>query len=114
VAGLERPDGGRIAINGRTFFDAATGVDLPPQARRLGYVFQGYALFPHLTVGENVAFGLRGRPRAEQRRRAAEVIERLGLGGLERRAPRELSGGQQQRVALGRALAVDPQMRLLD
>jgi len=114
LAGLEQPDAGRIAINGRTFFDAAAGVNLRPQARRLGYVFQGYALFPHLTVGENVAFGLRGRPRAEQRRRAAEVIERLGLGGLERRAPRELSGGQQQRVALGRALAVDPELLLLD
>jgi len=114
LAGLERPDAGRIAINGRTFFDAAAGVNLPPQARRLGYVFQGYALFPHLTVGENVAFGLRGRPPAEQRRRAAEVIERLGLGGLEHRAPRELSGGQQQRVALGRALAVDPELLLLD
>ena len=114
LAGLERADGGRIAINGRTFFDAAAGVDLRPQERRLGYVFQGYALFPHLTVGQNIAFGLRGRPRGEQRRRAAEVIERLGLGGLEHRAPRELSGGQQQRVALGRALAVDPELLLLD
>jgi molybdate transport system ATP-binding protein len=114
LAGLERPDRGRIVINGRAFFDAATGVDLPPQQRRLGYVFQGYALFPHLTVGQNIAFGLRGRPRSEQRRRAAEVIARLELGGLEDRAPRELSGGQQQRVALGRALAVDPELLLLD
>jgi molybdate transport system ATP-binding protein len=114
LAGLERPDRGRIAINDRVFFDAAAGVDLPPQARRLGYVFQGYALFPHLTVGQNIAFGLRGRPRREQRQRAGEVIERLGLGGLEDRAPRELSGGQQQRVALGRALAVDPELLLLD
>jgi molybdate transport system ATP-binding protein len=114
LAGLERPDTGRIVVNDRVFFDATAGVDLPPQQRRIGYVFQGYALFPHLTVGENIAFGLRGRPRAEQRRRAGEVMERLGLRGLERRAPRELSGGQQQRVALGRALAVDPELLLLD
>jgi molybdate transport system ATP-binding protein len=114
LAGLERPDGGRMVVNGRVFFDSATGVDLPPQRRRIGYVFQGYALFPHLTVGQNVAFGLRDRPRAERRRRAAEVMERLGLAGLEHRAPRELSGGQQQRVALGRALAVDPDLLLLD
>lgn len=114
LAGLERPDGGRIVINGRTFFDTGTGVNLAPQARRLGYVFQGYALFPHLTVGQNVAFGLRGRPRSERRQRVAEVIARLGLDGLEHRAPRELSGGQQQRVALGRALAVDPELLLLD
>ena len=114
LAGLERPDRGRIVVNGRVFFDAATRVDLPPQQRRIGYVFQGYALFPHLTVGQNIAFGLRDRPRRERQRRAAEVVERLELGGLEHRAPRELSGGQQQRVALGRALAVDPELLLLD
>src|SRR5207249_5960289 len=83
LAGLLRPDAGRIVVDDRVFFDGATGVDLPPQARRIGYVFQGYALFTHLTVAANVAFGLRGRPRAERLRRSAEVIERLGLGGLE-------------------------------
>lgn len=114
LAGLERPDAGRIVVNGRVFFDSKTGVDLPPHHRRIGYVFQGYALFPHLSVGKNIAFGLRDRPRAERQRRSKEVIERLGLGGLERRLPRELSGGQQQRVALGRALAVDPDLLLLD
>ena len=66
LAGLVTPDAGRIVVDGRVFFDAATGVSLPPQARRVGYVFQGYALFPHLSVAENVAFGLRGRPRAER------------------------------------------------
>ena len=114
LAGLERPDRGRIVVNGTVFFDAARGIDLPPQRRHIGYVFQGYALFPHLTVAENVAFGLRDRPREERRKRAGEVIERLGLAGLAERSPRELSGGQQQRVALGRALAVDPELLLLD
>jgi molybdate transport system ATP-binding protein len=114
LAGLSRPDAGRIVVDGRVLFDSERGIDLPPRERRLGYVFQGYALFPHLSVADNVAFGLHGRPRAERRRRAGEVMERLGLGGLERRRPRELSGGQQQRVALGRALATDPALVLLD
>jgi molybdate transport system ATP-binding protein len=114
LAGLIRPTSGRIVVDGRVFFDSATGVNLPAQARRVGYVFQGYALFPHLTVADNVGFGLRGRPRAVRARRVAAVVEQLGLGGLERRYPRELSGGQRQRVALGRALAIEPALLLLD
>ncbi len=114
LAGLIRPDEGRVTVNGRVFFDSAAGVSLPPRSRRLGYVFQGYALFPHLTVAENVGFGLRDRPRAERRRRAAAVLERLELADVAERYPRELSGGQQQRVALGRALAPDPELLLLD
>jgi molybdate transport system ATP-binding protein len=114
LAGLLRPDAGRLVIDGRVFFDAATGVSLPPQARRIGYVFQGYALFPHRTVAQNVGFGLRRVARTRRDAKVAEVIARLGLMGLERRYPRELSGGQQQRVALGRALAVDPDLLLLD
>src|SRR2546426_9383769 len=114
LAGLVRPDTGRIVVGERVFFDAAAGVDLSPQQRRIGYVFQGYALFPHLTVWKNIAFGLQGRPRADRTRRAAEVIERLGLRGLEQRDPRELSGGQRQRGALRPAPAIDPALPLLD
>jgi molybdate transport system ATP-binding protein len=114
LAGLARPDAGRIVLDGRVLFDAAAGIDVPPRARRLGYVFQGYALFPHLTVADNVAFGLRAWPRSERHRRVAEVMARLGLTGLEQRRPAELSGGQRQRVALGRALAVEPALLLLD
>jgi molybdate transport system ATP-binding protein len=114
LAGLIRPDEGRIVVNGTVFFDSAARIDLPTQKRRLGYVFQGHALFPHLSVADNVAYGLHGRPRGERQRRTAEILERLGLGDLAARRPSELSGGQRQRVALGRALAPDPALLLLD
>jgi molybdate transport system ATP-binding protein len=114
LAGLVRPDSGRIVVNGTVFFDGARGVDVPTQRRRLGYVFQGYALFPHLNVRDNVAYGLRHLTASARRERTREVLERLGLADLASRRPRELSGGQQQRVALGRALAPDPALILLD
>ncbi|GJG85210.1 ABC transporter ATP-binding protein [Gemmatimonadetes bacterium T265] len=114
VAGLLRPDAGRVACRGRVLYDRAVGVDVPARARRVGYVFQQYALFPHLSVGENVAYGLGGRPRAERDARAAELLALVGLPNVERRRPRELSGGQQQRVALARALAPEPDLLLLD
>ncbi|OGK82128.1 MAG: hypothetical protein A2X52_06345 [Candidatus Rokubacteria bacterium GWC2_70_16] len=114
LAGLVRPDAGRIVVGGRVFFDGARGVNVRPQERHLGYVFQGYALFPHLSVEDNVGYGLRTLAQEARRRRVAEVMERLGLGGQARRHPRELSGGQQQRVALARALAGDPGLLLLD
>jgi len=114
LAGLMRPDEGRITVDEHVLFDSVSGANLPPQRRRVGYVFQGFALFPHLTVAGNVAFGLRDRPRAEREARAAEVLARLGLETLAHRYPGELSGGQRQRVALGRALAPDPALLLLD
>jgi len=114
LAGLIRPDTGRIVVGERVFFDAAAGVDLSPQQRRIGYVFQGYALFPHLSVRDNVAYGLRRLSASPRRDRTQEVLERLGLADLASRRPQELSGGQQQRVALGRALAPDPALLLLD
>jgi ABC-type sulfate/molybdate transport systems ATPase subunit len=114
IAGLMRPDGGRIELPSGVAFDSRAGVDLAPQARSVGYVVQDLALFPHLSVAENIAFGLHGWPKQAQRERVRELVELLGLEGLEARRPRETSGGQQQRVALGRALAARPRVLLLD
>jgi iron(III) transport system ATP-binding protein len=109
VAGFERPDEGTVAIAGRVA--AGPGVWVAPEARRVGMVFQDYALFPHLTVAANVGFGL---PRRARGTRVPELLEIVGLAGLELRYPHELSGGQQQRVALARALAPSPELVLLD
>jgi molybdate transport system ATP-binding protein len=114
IAGALRPDAGRLAVEGEPFLDTDLGIDLPPQARRVGYVPQQYALFPHLDVVGNVGFGLRDRGGPEARRQVAELLDLVGLTGFERRRPRELSGGQQQRVALARALIVRPRLLLLD
>ncbi len=112
VAGLEPVAGGQIHIAQQVVSSATHSV--PPEQRRIGMVFQDYALFPHLTVGGNVAFGIHQLPRAEQAARVAEVLQLVGLSGSEQRYPHELSGGQQQRVALARALAPRPQLMLLD
>lgn len=113
VAGLEPANAGEILISGQRV--AGGGVDVPPERRQIGMVFQDYALFPHLDVGQNVAFGLERRMKAAERRaRVQDVLELVGLAGTERRMPHELSGGQQQRVALARALAPRPQLLLLD
>ncbi|MGY1622264.1 ABC transporter ATP-binding protein [Geodermatophilus sp. SYSU D00965] len=110
IAGFERPDAGRVLLDGRDV------TDVPASKRDMGMVFQAYSLFPNLTVADNVAFGLRvrRRGRAEQRRRAAELLELVGLADRSGHYPHQLSGGQQQRVALARALAVAPQVLLLD
>jgi molybdate transport system ATP-binding protein len=107
LAGLERPSSGRIEFRGEPWFDSARGIDLPPQRRRSGFLFQDYALFPHLTILENVAYG-------SDRRTAAELLKRFGIDHLAARKPRTVSGGQQQRVALARALAARPSLLLLD
>jgi len=116
VAGLEHPDEGRIELDGRAYADTAAGVAVPAWRRSVGFVFQDYALFPHLSVTENVMFGLRasGSARGESRRRAAAILDRLGIADLAGRAIAGLSGGQQQRVALARALVLDPDILLLD
>lgn len=114
VAGLVTPDTGRIELDGRTLFDSTAGINLPPQQRRVGYVFQNYALFPHLTVAKNIGYGLHALPKSQRAARVAEVIDLVRLAGLEDRHPHQLSGGQQQRVALARALAVEPEILLLD
>lgn len=114
LVGLLRPDGGWIRLNGRTLFDAAAGVHIPPHRRRMGLVFQEYALFPHLSVAANLAYGLRSIGRAEIRERVLAMLHLLRLEGFGERYPGELSGGQRQRVALGRGLILQPELLLLD
>lgn len=114
LAGLERPDAGRIRFGTEDWFDAATRFFLPARRRQVGYVPQDYALFPHLNVAANVGYGLAATPLAERRVRVEEALGWLDLAGLERRLPRELSGGQQQRVALARAVVTRPRLLLLD
>ena len=118
MAGLLRPDAGHVRIGGRTLFDAQAGIDLPPPARRVGYLFQHYALFPHLSVRENVAFGLTSwrqrRLSAGQRAHVDGLLQGFGLAAMADSRPATLSGGQQQRVALARALACEPELLLLD
>ncbi len=114
IAGAIRPDSGRIVIDGEPVFDSARGIDLPPERRRVGYVPQNYALFPHLTVAKNIAFGLGRLPAAERNQRVHDLLSLLDLTGLSDRLPAMLSGGQQQRVALARALATRPRLLLLD
>jgi iron(III) transport system ATP-binding protein len=116
VAGLETPHRGSIAIGDRVFFDAARGIDLPAEERGLGLVFQSYALWPHRTVFDNVAYGLKLRrvPAEEIKTRVDKTLSQIGLGRLGARYPHQLSGGQQQRVAIARALVYEPPVILLD
>ena len=114
AAGIVRPDRGLVACGGRVWLDTERGVDLPPERRRCGYVFQEYALFPHLRAWENVSYALRELPRRERRPRACALLDRFGIGHLADAPPRVLSGGERQRVALARALARRPEALLLD
>lgn len=114
VAGLHQSTAGRIVCNGATWLDTKAGINLPARKRRVGLVFQSYALFPHLTTIENVLEALQDRPAASRRDEALALLIRIRLEGLEDRLPRQLSGGQQQRVAVARALARRPDVLLLD
>jgi molybdate transport system ATP-binding protein len=114
VAGLLRPQAGRLALDGRVLFESATGTMLPPERRRCGVVFQDARLFPHLSVDSNLRYGLRRAPRGAEGPGFDEVVDLLGIGPLLCRRPAALSGGEKQRVALGRALLARPQILLMD
>ena len=117
VAGIVTPDEGRVVLNGRVLFDSEKKINVPPQKRNVGYLFQNYALFPNMTVEQNIGAGLKGRAVSgaeAQGRRVKEMIRMFGLEGLEKLFPKNLSGGQQQRVALARILAYKPEVILLD
>jgi molybdate transport system ATP-binding protein len=114
IAGLLSPDSGFIQLKGRVLFDSSKKLNLQPKDRNVGFVFQNYALFPHLSAGKNIAYGIRHQPKDEVNRRVQLLIENMGLNGLQNRYPRELSAGQQQRVAVARALAPEPDILLLD
>lgn len=114
IAGLMRPDSGRVALNGRVLFDSGTEEAVPPQEREVGFVFQDLALFPHLNVFKNITYGLSHLAKGDRQDRADEFVSRFHLQGLAKRYPREISGGQKQRVALARALARRPRALLLD
>ncbi len=114
IAGIETPTTGTIVLNHQILYDSRRGINLPSRDRRIGYVFQNYALFPHLTVAQNIAYGLRGQSKQAAHRQVIEQLERVKLSGMGDRYPHQLSGGQQQRVALARALATEPDGLLLD
>jgi len=114
ISGLLQPDEGYININGRVVFDSSKGINLLPRERKIGYIFQNYALFPHLTVRKNIAFGMGGRSKAAIEEKVQSLLQTMRLDGLGERYPWQLSGGQQQRVALARALAMEPDVLLMD
>jgi molybdate transport system ATP-binding protein len=113
LAGLLRPDSGMVSIGGETVFDSSRKIDIPAQLRRVGYLFQDLALFPHMTAAENIGFGIRVNGQ-EKVRRVEEMLERFHISRVAAHRPEEISGGERQRVALARALATEPRLLLLD
>ena len=114
IAGIEKPDRGTITLDGRVLFDSEKHINLTPQQRRVGYLFQQYALFPNMTATQNILCGIRTGSRTEKKETLAALLRTFRLEGLEKKLPAQLSGGQQQRVALARILASEPQAILLD
>ena len=114
IAGIEKPDRGTITLDGRVLFDSEKHINLTPQQRRVGYLFQQYALFPNMTAAQNILCGIRTGSRAEKKEKLTALLRTFRLEGLEKKLPSQLSGGQQQRVALARILASEPQAILLD
>jgi len=114
IAGLLKPDQGIICLNGCTLFSSQDNIFLPPQKRKIGFVFQNYALFPHMTVADNIAYGMQGKPKEQIKKRVDDLLEIIHIPALKNRYPFELSSGQQQRVALARAIAPEPEALLLD
>jgi len=114
IAGIEKPDRGKIVLDGVTLFDSSRCINLTPQARKVGYLFQNYALFPNMNVCQNILCGLRRDGREEKSHKLAEILDLMQLGSLEKHKPHQLSGGQQQRVALARIMIGNPRMLMLD
>lgn len=114
IAGIIKPDHGRIAVGEQTYFDSDAGLNISIQQRRIGYVFQDYALFPHLTAEQNVAYGIKNQTAESRRERARELLVAFKVEHVRHRYPQNMSGGEQQRIALARAIASDPSVVLLD